>query len=257
MTCPSRAEWLRHVDGEVTANRAAELVAHGQTCAACRGELDALDTLVRDLRAPAAPPSPWMVARVMARLDEPVAAAPRRRWPFAAALAAAAIAVLAVLAWPGSPDDMPARGGGGGGIERTAGVELYALGGELHPLTDRAVVASDTAYVGSYRNIGATPAYALVFAIDAARELHWLYPAFTDPATDPPAVRLGPAHAPTLLPESVVLDHPAPGPLTFVVVIADHPLHVSDVERIPPDARTVPALRARWPRLRAVSVTVR
>jgi hypothetical protein len=256
--CPSRAEWLRQVDGEVTANRAAELDAHRGTCVACRSERDALAALVRDLRAPAGPPGPWMVARVMAHLDRAVPPAPARRWPLAAVIAAAAAVGLAVIAWPSASGDFQSRGiGGARGIDRVAGIELYALGGALDPLGDRAVVTSATAYVGSYRNLGSRAAYALVFAIDSTRELHWLYPAFTDPASDPEAVSLGTARDPTLLAESVALDHPSPGALTFVIVVDDHPLHVSDIERLRPEARTVAALRARWPSLRAITVTVR
>ena len=208
--------------------------------------------LVRALRAPVAPPVERLVARVMARL--PAAPAPRRaRWP-ALALALAAAAVLMLYLRPRVDDwRVTARGGAPSDLARLVGVELYALGGELVPLAPGTAVAPDTAYVAAYRHAGRAPAFALVFAVDSAGEVHWLYPAFTDPARDPLSLALAPAPLPQLLAEAVVLDAPAPGPLTLCALVTPAPLRVSEIERAP---HSLAALRARWPALRTLTVVV-
>ena len=207
--------------------------------------------LVRDLCAPVAPPIATLVARVMARLDDPPA---RPRWPFAALATAVAVAAGAVL-WLALPrnGELTARGTTRDELPRLAGITLFALDGELRPLAAGSRVTTATAYVAAYRNAGRAPAYALVFALDAAGDVHWLYPAFTDAATDPAAIALAPAPAPTLLADTVVLDEPAPGPLVLCSLVTAAPLHVSDIERMP---HALAALRARWPDLDAVPVEV-
>jgi hypothetical protein len=253
MHCPRRDEWLRRLDGEVMANRLVELDAHLAGCTSCRREATKLDDMAGALRAPMIGVPADTVTRVLARLDD-ATPAPRRRWPWAlgtlaaAAAAAAAAAVALVLALPTREgSDFQARGHVARDLTRQAGIEIYALGSELRPLADGSQVTRDTAYVASYRNLRDVPAHALVFAIDAAREVHWLYPAFSDAATDPAAVILASTQAPVLFTDSVVLDDVALGELTLVTVISDAALHVSAVEQLPRDARTRHVLRARWP----------
>jgi len=210
--------------------------------------------LVRALRAPVAPPVERLVARVMARLDTTPAPAPRRaRWP-ALAVALAAAAVLLLCLRPRVDDvHVTARGGTSSDLARLVGIELYALGGELVPLAPGSAVAPDTAYVAAVRHAGRAPAFALVFAIDSAGDVHWLYPAFTDPASDPLALALPPSPAPVLLAEALVLDAPAPGPLTLCALVTPLPLRVSEIERAP---HSLAALRERWPALRTLTVVV-
>ncbi len=248
MQCPSRDEWLRRFDGEVTANRLVELDAHADHCTSCRREVTTLDDLARALRAPAPGVPADMVTRVMARLDDPPAPA-RHRWSLliGGLVAAAALAVFIAVDRSGERSDFTARGHVTRDLGRQTGIELYALGGELRPLGEGSRVARDTAYVASYRNLREDDAHALVFAIDSAREVHWLYPAYSDPATDPASVALAAARSPVLFTETVVLDDVALGPLAIVTVISEQALHVSAIEQLPRDARTADVLRARWP----------
>jgi len=62
-----------------------------------------------------------------------------------------------------------------------------------------------------------------------------------------------------LFEETIVLDAPARGTMTFVILVGDQPLHVLDLEQLPHGERTVDAIRARWPAasLRTISVDVR
>jgi len=207
--------------------------------------------LVRDLCAPVASPIAMLVARVMARLDDPPA---RPRWPYVALAAAAAVAAAAAL-WLAVPrtSDFAARGTREHELTRLAGITLFALDGELRPLAAGSRVTAGTAYVAAYRNAGRAPAYALVFALDAAGDVHWLYPAFTDAATDPTAIVLAPTPVPALLADAVVLEQPARGPLLLVAIVTAAPVHVSDIERM---QHSLAALRARWPELEATVVEV-
>jgi hypothetical protein len=61
-----------------------------------------------------------------------------------------------------------------------------------------------------------------------------------------------------LFAETVVLDRPALGAMSMVV-IAGGPVRISDIERLPRGERTIARLRARWPDavVRATVVDVR
>lgn len=246
-TCPPRDEWVRRLDGEVTANRAAELALHVASCGSCRKQTTALDDLVRALRAPSVVTDPATVARVMAHLDDTPAPEHRVRWPWLAgglAFAAAAAVLLLVLRPSSNPDDeFVARGTRAAAVA----VTLHALtdARELQRLEAGASVTPATAYVASYRNTGG-PAYVMVFAIDSERELHWLYPEFVDTVSDPAAVALPVSHEPRLFEETVVLDKPALGTMQLVVLVSQRLLRVSDLEQLARDQRTIEGLRSRW-----------
>ena len=245
-TCPPRDEWLRHLDGEVTANRAAELALHAEACGSCGKQTVALDGILRALKAPSVTTGPATVARVMAHLDDAPAKPARAWWPRflvggMAFAAAAAVLLLVVRARP-SEDEFTARGA----KSTPVAVAIHALGSELTRLEPGAQVTPQTAYVASYRNTGGA-AFVMVFAIDSARELHWLYPAFTDAATDPASVEVAATLAARLFEETVILDAPARGAMQLVVLVSSQPLRVSVLERLPRDQRTLDAIRARWP----------
>ena len=92
-SCPSRAEWVRHQDGEVTANRAAELASHAASCSACRSEVTALADIVGALQPRAGRADLAFTELVMSRIgtsaisatDKPRAKRPLwQRWPWLA-----------------------------------------------------------------------------------------------------------------------------------------------------------------------------
>jgi hypothetical protein len=64
---------------------------------------------------------------------------------------------------------------------------------------------------------------------DAAGELHWIYPAFLDPASEPPAFPLAVGED-RLLGEVFEPESPAPGPLRVVAIITSEPLTIHVVE---------------------------
>jgi hypothetical protein len=118
-------------------------------------------------------------------------------------------------------------------------------------------VAQSTVFVASYSNIDTAAAHLLAFGIDARGEVHWLYPAFDDSRADPQAVRLEPLHVQQALPDSVVLEDVPVGPLRIVSIISRGPLHVSSVEGLPADERTLETLRARFPGARVGELLLR
>jgi hypothetical protein len=247
--CPHRDQLVALLDGELTENRARALRAHVEDCTACRDELASWQRLIARVAVPA--PSPAGASqRVMARLDDATSPiATRRRWPAFGGLALAASAAVALaiaLHWPRAHGpELVARGGGVHSLARDVNVSVYASEATLRPLHDGAAISANTAFAVSYRNLGA-PAYAVVVAVDAAGDLHWIAPAYLSTATDPSSCPLGLNADDTVLPNATVLDSPAPGPLRVFVLVTPSPIHVSELEQLarPIDAS---ALLARWP----------
>jgi hypothetical protein len=100
--------------------------------------------------------------------------------------------------------------------------------------------------LGVYRNLDTSGAvYLLAFVVDARGTVHWLYPAYTDASEDPASLLLPPRSEDTPLSDTVVLDTPAQGPARLVTVLSREPLHVSDIESLPPEQLSTDALRAR------------
>jgi len=260
-TCPSHQEWLRLLDGETTENRAAELRAHSVGCSRCAGELDMQRQLLRDLAAPV-PVSADAVALVMAGLEKSKPPARRRfDWHTLAlasgALAAAAIVTFLFLPSPGG--DRGAFGARGHSVPwtRKVGVEVWVIEPSPRKLETGALFSPTTAIVASYHNVDARPAYMFVFALDARGELHWAYPGFEDPKSDPTAFRLEPLQMHKVLSDSVMLDDLPVGPLELVTLITREPIHVSQIESLPMSERSVARLRTRFATARVDSVSLR
>ncbi len=255
MKCPDRDDLLLFRERALGLHQAGDVRGHLARCPACAARLAQLEQLIAELRTPIAASSRSAVARVMHRLD--ARRAPRRtRWQLGAALAA----VLGVVAaWPvRDRGQFTARGGGGAAlapghvtaeaIAREVGTSLFAVGARAEPLALGARVSPTTAYVLGYRDLSrAIALYALVFAVDANDDVHWLYPGFTAPGDDPPAVALAISDTTQLLPETVVLDHVPAGPLRMIVVVSAERMRVSQVERLRGAELVAPALRRRWP----------
>lgn len=262
-TCPTSEELARLLDGELTENRAADLRGHAATCPACAAELEAHGALLARLRAPVpGVPSPGALAAVMARLDEAPPAAPaRRRLPRAAwagGLAAAAAALLLVALPRAERDagDFAPRGAAVAWASKV-GVELWALDGQRpRRLGEGDAVAPGDGLVASYSNLDQAPAWLLAFAVDARGEVHWLYPAWTDAASDPASARLEGATVQRALADAVVLEGVPEGPLRLVTVLSPGPHRVSEIEGAGAAGLATEQLRRRWPEARVEALTV-
>ena len=253
--CPSRLQWIRLIDEQLTRSEEAKLRRHLIDCHRCQKEHAALQTLTRDLAAPLGrePPS---TAAVLGRLTEPHApdagARPIRARRLAGALGAlGAVAALAagLALWIGRTpaDPFQPRGGAAAAdtLSRQVGVKVYSPLGQP-ALADGARVRADVPFTATYRSVRAR-AHLLLFAVDARDQVHWLYPAYLDARSDPLSVELAQHALETPLPDSSLLEDLPPGALRLVAIISQEALHVSDIERRPPGSLTRSQLAARWP----------
>jgi hypothetical protein len=257
--CPPHDELWRLLDGELSENRAAAVRAHVARCPACAAAQAALRARLERIDAPVpGVPSADAVRAVLARAQAGAPAARPRRPSLlllAAPLVAAAAAALAVVALRSPPEPFTPRGGEVAWVE-LVGVELWTVE-PLRLVEPGARISDAAALVARYRNASAAPAHLLAFGIDGRGEVHWLYPAFLDGRTDPPAVVLPPRSAAPLADGAVLSEVPA-GSLQLVTLVSPQPLHVRSIEALPAPERALERLRARFPlaRIDALSVDV-
>ena len=118
-----------------------------------------------------------------------------------------------------------------------------AVPGQIDRLTAGASFPATAAILTTFHNLGARPVELLIFAIDDAGTVHWIAPGETSetPVTLPPQPRETP------LPETVVLDELAAGPLRLLTVVALQAPAVSVLRKLPAAALTTSALAAAYP----------
>jgi hypothetical protein len=105
-------------------------------------------------------------------------------------------------------------------VARVPATEAPQALGETLPASDGLLV--------SYTNLGPQPfRYLMVFAVDVAGDVFWLYPGYNRLDSDPISVEIEAGRAP--LPE-VIHHNPHPGQLTIHGVFTRSPLKVSEVE---------------------------
>lgn len=242
--------WRKHITG----------------CARCGAELRGLQKALEVLAEDEPLDVESHTNGVMARLD----GAPARRRPFAP-LALSAIALAAALVVgigigrgtrPSVTEDFTPRGGGsatGSTIAREVALDLFvgAEGGRFERVAPNAEIASDAALLASGRNLATADVFALVFLVDAKNVVHWIYPAWTDPKTDPRAVSIPMSTDLTSLGDAVAFSDLALGPAEIVAVLGPLPMSVSQIEQrhdLAPDSlkRAFPAAE-----VRSIAVRVR
>ncbi|HEX3758588.1 MAG TPA: hypothetical protein VHW23_07760 [Kofleriaceae bacterium] len=236
-----------YLEGEVTPSEARGIEAHLRDSASARRHLEQLDDIrrtltrlpdgmdeaelaaVEDLRRAieAAPPAPG--ARGARRLPRIRVAA----WLGAGACAAVAVVLLVRGAGaPGGGDaEFRARPAAVFPEDRWVGIDVLRVGadGAARPLPGDALHARD-GLVFRYVNGGPDPfGFLMVFAIDAAAQIHWYYPAYETADADPMSVPIRSEPRRDALPD--VIDHDLrSGPLVFYGLFTRAPLHVVDVE---------------------------
>jgi hypothetical protein len=226
-------ELIALLEGELTENRAAQLREHLSGCAACGTRLQSLQALVGRLRAPVPEANdPGFVDAVERRL--PAASSLRsRRLPaplvfgLPALVAAAAAVVMLVM----RPAEFTPRGTPAPWHEQVfTSLEIVSARGLARPLRpgDR-LMAGDGIAVSARNGHARQPVYLMVFAVDARKEVHWIVPAWSDPATSPRSVALPPGGE---LPEPTgrTPDAPAAGKLQVLTLLTRAPLDVRAVE---------------------------
>jgi hypothetical protein len=266
--CPATEEWTRKLDGEVTANRAAAMDDHASSCKPCSATVDELEQLVGDIAHPVTADGEAVVDRVMRAIDGGAEVTPIRRpmrwlYPVAGALAAAAVLTVFVTTRSSGTSQtdrgtFQARGGGDDATPLQRNVGLVVSAGGI-ALGEGQTVSAAAKYTAAYNNLMDDEAvYAMVFAVDSARDVHWLYPAFIDPATDPAGIRLERVQVETAFDDGAILDEPATGPMRVFTLFSTSPVHVSLIEELAPETLHVDALRERFGdmRIEQVEVTV-
>jgi hypothetical protein len=237
MKCPTVEELLRAEFGELLTHRASEVERHVAACASCTGlQRDQRELLSALAASPQLPLSdPQFVLGVMARLDESRRASvelPRRsvRWIVGvAAVAAMAAAVMMVPRLVQHEDAFAARGSKRHESTSTFVEVLRVRPNGLEPIRGTTLRPGDGIGV-RFANPSKMSRFLMVFLVDGQGEVHWIYPAYVDPASNPTSVLLAPDSALQLLDETVEPAAPAPGPLRVATLVTAQPLTVKEVE---------------------------
>ena len=252
----SSEQLVRYVQGEMTrseSEEAEQLIADSRRAQERVAELRAMVEELR--RQPDWVASVDLVPDVRARATRGEAAATqtaaRRRW-WTAGGATAALAAAAAIFLVVRPDERAAGQVGAG--DGTADSEVAMPPGALRPKggapdPDRwvgiqlarargdgvdAVTAGARLEPGglqvSYTNLGPQPyAFLMVFAVDASREVRWLYPAYERAGTDPAAIPIAGGVADIVLPD--LIEHElARGRLVVCGLFLRRALRVSAIE---------------------------
>jgi len=250
------------LEGEITPSEREAIEAHLRESGAARGQLEELDEVRQALARP--PDDPVAHPDAIAELWRAIDGAPglarqagtrraRRRlrvaaWAGALATACAAVALL-VRAHPAPPDRPPpsstALGDGAGEFvaksipaahpeDRWVRLEILRVGSDgaarLLPGGD-AVVRAGEPLVMRYVSAGPAPfGYFMAFAVDAAHQIRWYYPAYEAAGTDPASLAIRSGARAVALPDAIEHDLAA-GPIVFYGVFTRAPLHVREVER--------------------------
>jgi hypothetical protein len=240
MTCPSEDSMLRATLGDLCVNELRELQHHQRGCARCRGVQTSLEQLTMDLRAPA-PSAEGDEERFTASVLEACRAQTRRsaraqpsalRRLIVAAFAAVAILGLALPAGrPGARGETWTARGSSPAVPTIAFADLYYLRkGVMLPLAGATLIDGD-AFVVRCTNRGAASSYLAVFALDARGDVHWIYPAYLDPDSDPQSIPVAAQTRDLMLDEVVEPEAPAVGELRVIALSSDTPLRVHEIER--------------------------
>jgi hypothetical protein len=234
------------LESEVTRSEAAEIEAQLRDCAVSRRRLDRLDELRGALsRLPEELDGVDLVdgvrqAIAVARPRDDLRAR-HAMWRRSAGFAAAAmvVAVVAGLAvWRSAgharvEEGVRAKSSAPGVAEdRWVGIEAFRVGedGTARPLGDAAQIRSGDGLVLRYTNLGREPfGHVMVFAVDAARAVHWYHPAYEVAGSDPSSVAILRGSS-VALADAVHHDLP-PGPLVIYGLFTRAPIGVVAVER--------------------------
>ena len=239
--------WRQHVDG---CERCAKALKAMSNALAAIGEEEPLDVEAH-------------ADTVMASLDR----APPRRQRVLVPLVASGLALAAALLLgigigrgtkPADPGEFTARGGASAeaGSRRDVAIDvLKRQDGGVTRLRENDEVTPATIFSGEARNLGTAPSSVLVFIVDAKRETHWVYPAYTEPGANPASVSVAPAKDFTSLGSGAAFADLAPGPATVLVVVTSSPAHVDEIERTR-DVATE-SLRRRFDDIRSIPIRVK
>lgn len=254
--CPSDEAFAALLDGELTHNQALAVREHAQGCAACRAREAHLSRVASALSRLELPADEAFVASVSARLQARPERARRTVLPALAAAAALVVVVatqaprLAETTSRRTSSPPVARGATSPSPGRHLGFEAFVHPGSRaqarRPLREGEALAPGDGLSFLLYNRSQREARFLLFAVDAERTVHWFYPAYLAPGTDPTSPVLAAAPEVVSLGEGVTPDRPAAGAFQVVAVFAPEELRVQQVEQILAEG-SLEALRRRYP----------
>ncbi len=120
---------------------------------------------------------------------------------------------------------------GVGRAEPKLDAQVFAVHGDKFGPVQGATMSGGDGLAVRYWNLTSETYYLMAFATDAEGTMHWIYPRYTDPASDPSSVAIAPSVDGRLLDEVVEPESPAEGPLLVTVLISERPLSVKSLER--------------------------
>lgn len=176
-----------------------------------------------------------LVTAVRQQMAQPAPPSRPRRAPgwvvYTAGLAAAAFAVLTVgLRHIGGGDEVRSKGVAASASQRWAGIRLYRVTDNKPPVPIDGVVRVQDSVLVEYTNLGPEPFdYLMVFAVDAQKQVAWLYPAWEQASEDPVSIMARKGVVGQEL-RSLIRPVWAVGPLTIHALFTRQPLHVREVE---------------------------
>jgi hypothetical protein len=244
---------VRYLQGDLTRSESEETerqVADSRRAQERLGELRAMmDELGR--------PPDWaasvdLVGALRGRLERaPARRPPRRalRWA-AGGGARAAAAVLALVALPSDAPAPEVRSKGAaaaGDPDRWVGIQLARPhDGGAQRIEPGARLGAGELQV-SYTNLGPQPySHLMVFAVDVSGRVSWLYPAYEEEGTSPPAIAIERGVAERVLPDLVEHDFAA-GRLAVCGLFLRRPLTVGAVEAALGGQQPAPGYRLPFP----------
>ncbi|HYV44466.1 MAG TPA: zf-HC2 domain-containing protein [Myxococcaceae bacterium] len=246
--CPTPETLAALLDGELTKNQADAVREHAAGCASCRAQEAHLQKLTSALSRLELPADEAFVQSVAAKLHRPSARRPIRFAAPAAALAAALIAAVWVTRAP--PEPTPRGIANPTGPGRHLGFEAFVHPGSRaqakRPLHEGDSLSPGDGLSFLLYNRSHQESRFLLFAVDSEGTVHWFYPAYLAPGTDPTSPVLGAAPEVVSLSEGVTPDHPAAGAFQVVAVFAPEELRVQRVEQLLAGG-SLDALRRQYP----------
>lgn len=220
--------WEQHIDGCERCKKALETM---QKSLLAIGEEEPLDVKAH-------------ADTVMASLGRKPASRSSNVWPIAASGLALAAALLIGIGIgrgtkPNDDGEFTARGGGAPSasgpsvnLKRDVAVDIMkSEDGGFTRLLEWDMATTKTVFAAEGRNLGTKNACVMVFVVDARRDIHWVYPAYTQPDSDPYSVQMEPTQDFKSLGPSVFFDDIAPGRATVVTMYTKEPMPVSVVEK--------------------------
>lgn len=172
------------------------------------------------------------------RADHRAPGARRRRALTIAGSGLAAVAGLVIWLVTGGPGvseqvRVKREASQGDPLDQWVGIEVYTVVGDQAPRPLAARLEAGADLLLAYRNQAPEGFDRLAaFVVDGSGEVHWLYPAYQEPGTDPVSIEIGRTDRTAAeLPDRIV--HAlAPGPLAIYAVFTRAPLPVSRIEAI-------------------------